>query len=167
MEEEKKVTKQFEICRLLKLFGRCNESNCAYRHLLDKSVDIVEFIPNSGKIRFQIVDMHNVSHFSIRVIEHMSDNDKQTLLPSVKDITEELTDFLKNSKSKAISKIPGQFYAYLDEDYLFYRCRILECDNDTVTIILVDKGNIINTPKTRLFKLPSEFSMAKHPPQSK
>lgn len=156
-----------EICDYIKLFGKCSEFNCPKRHVLNKNLDIYEDLPKSGHLRFKIVDIFDLTHFSIQLIEHINDQNKVTVY-NIKDITEELTDTLKINKKRMSDPILGHYYSYYcNETELFHRCRLLEIENDSVKIILIDRGKVINTIASKLFLLPQEFNVKQYPEKSK
>lgn len=165
--EKEKVTNSIELCSMMKLHGKCCEFNCPKRHILDKNLDLSKFLPKSGRIRFEIIDIHDLTHFSIHLIEHIDDNNK-VIVYDIKDITEELTDTLKINKKRISESILGHYYAYYcSETELFYRCRLLKIDKDNIRIILIDRGNVIDTLKSKIFHLPNEFSVNYYPEKSK
>lgn len=165
--EKEKITNRIEICDRTKLYGECSEPSCPNRHILDKNLDVSECLPKSGQIRFEIVDVHDLTHFSINLIEYIDDNNKAISF-DFKDITEELTDTLRINKKRIHEAILGHYYTYYcSETELYNRCRILETNKDSVKIILIDKGNIVDTDKCKIFHLPKEFSVKYYPEKGK
>lgn len=165
--ENDKVSKMVEICQLIKLFGKCSEFNCPKRHVLSKNLDVYDVLPKSGYLRFKIVDIFDLTHFSIQLIEHI-DNQNEVTAYNIKEITEELTDTLKINKKRMSNAILGHYYTYYcSETELFHRCRLLERENENVKIVLIDRGKIVNTITSKVFQLPQEFSVKHYPEKSK
>ncbi|XP_023310891.1 putative ATP-dependent RNA helicase TDRD12 [Anoplophora glabripennis] len=161
LEEEKKLKNEIGLCETLKLFGICSVTHCPWRHIVNKDVDISDYLPQSGKIKFKIVRIHDVTNYSVQLIQHIDMEDNVHEFTDNFDITEELTNVIKISKKQIINPVVGHKYAYYDIDELdgvYYRCDVLEIErNGFVRVKLLDKGNIIRTEQKRLFKLPKEF----------
>lgn len=169
-EEEEKVKEGIEVCSVLKLFGECKEKECTKRHIFNENLDVSNYLPKSDRIRFKIVEIHDVSHYSIKIIQHIDDKNNVHFYDENEDISEGLTDTLKIHRKQITDPVPGHYYAYYDFNETlsnYYRCRLLEKLKEKVKIILIDKGTVVETTVSRIFKLPNEFSVEDHPELSK
>lgn len=169
MEEENRIRGSIELCSNLKLFGKCIDVDCSMRHLLSENLDVCKSVPKTGRVRFKIVDVIDLTCFSIQIIQHIDDENNVNFYDEFKDITEDLNNSLHINKKAVTHLSRGCCYAFYnsDEDELFYRCRVLEIKNDLVKIILIDVGEILNSVKSRIFELPKEFVTAHYPQKSK
>ncbi|KAJ8944733.1 hypothetical protein NQ314_009386 [Rhamnusium bicolor] len=157
---KKKAESEVSLCETLKTFGRCTSFQCVRRHIVDKDLDVSKYIPDSGKIKFKIIYIQDVTTYSIQLIEHVDLENKVHKLDDILDVTDDLTGILNISKKKIINPVVGHLYAYYDIDEfdgIFRRCELIELDDECIKIKLIDKGNIISTVKSRLYRLPKDF----------
>lgn len=74
--EEKRRVEFVTFCPNVLLLGVCNNIACKYRHSLTYS-DRSKDLPPNGLIKMEILDCHSPSHYSVRILEHMSPGAKQ------------------------------------------------------------------------------------------
>nr|XP_023020474.1 putative ATP-dependent RNA helicase TDRD12 isoform X2 [Leptinotarsa decemlineata] len=164
VEEEEKVTKAVGLCNDLKLFGKCLENRCLRRHVVNEALDVSNFLPKNGQIKFKIVQVQDVSCFSITLLQH--EDGRSKVEDVFVDVTEELTATLKITRKKIHNPIVGHryaFYDFEDREGTYHRCELLDVDNDEAKIKLLDKGSVISTAVARLFRLPREFDEENKP----
>lgn len=156
--EADKINKGIDFCHIVKLFGYCTKTNCPKRHNLSKQLDVSNFLPKCGRIRFKIVQMIDLTHYFIQLIDHVDDNNKKTVF-DIRNVAEKLSDLLRNKKNDITDLVVGAYYAYKnDEIDLYHRCRLLKYNDNNCEIILIDEGNFINCDKSKLCNLPNEFT---------
>lgn len=149
------------MCETLKLFGACSVVNCTWRHIVDKDLDVSAYLPESGKIKFKIIHVHDVTTYSVQLIQHIDMENNVREFYDTPDITEDLTSIIKISRKQVIKPLIGHRYAYYEVgefEGVYYRCELLDLEeSESIKIKLIDKGNVIRTKRNRLFKLPEEF----------
>ncbi|XP_057658542.1 putative ATP-dependent RNA helicase TDRD12 [Diorhabda carinulata] len=168
-EEEEKLKEDICLCANLKLFGYCKKIECPQRHILNSDSDVSQHFPKSGKIKFKIVNIIDVSVFTIKLLQHVDNDNKIYEYDETSNITEDLSTSLKLGKKKVSDPVLGKRYAFhnIDEqDPNYYRCEVLNIDKENVKINLLDKGTVINSTVTRLFYLPKEFDIHVKPRQT-
>ncbi|KAG5893160.1 hypothetical protein JTB14_000421 [Gonioctena quinquepunctata] len=161
VEEEKKLEKAIGFCDNLKLFGKCTKTRCPSRHIIGEALDISNHLPKCGRIQFKIVNVQDVTCFSIVLLQHIDGDGKVSENDELQDITGDLSATLGIRRKKINQPIVGHQYAFYDLDEregVYLRCELLEVDNDCVKIKLFDKGAIISTMITRIYHLPKEFN---------
>ncbi|KAJ8972982.1 hypothetical protein NQ317_019013 [Molorchus minor] len=158
-QEQKKLRHQVALCENLKLFGTCSFPSCPLRHILDGNTGVSNHLPRSGKIKFKIVYIQDVTTYSIELLQHVDTDNKVHEFDHLTDVTQELTDLMSFSKKSIVNPVVGHVYAYYDDsENVYYRCDLLEIDNECVRIKLIDRGTILNIVSvTRLYRLPKEF----------
>ncbi|CAG9860602.1 unnamed protein product [Phyllotreta striolata] len=159
-EEEQKLEKGISLCGNLKLFGKCTKMNCSRRHLIAENSDVSDDLPKSGKIKFKIVDVADVTTFSIQLLQHVDNDSKVYEREEFDNVTEELTATLRLGRKIMYNPVIGHHYSFYNSDEqgeLYHRCEVLDIKNDCIRIKLLDKGSIVNTTTSRIYRLPKEF----------
>lgn len=157
--EQQKRKCDVSLCDNLKLFGRCSSLQCPRTHIPHK-MDVSDHLPQSGKIKFKIVHLHDVTNYSVALLQHHDTEGKVHEFPEDASLEEDLSAAMKVARKQAIRPVVGAWYAYYDvdeSDGAFHRCELLETDGDCVRLKLVDRGGVVCTVRNRLFKLPREF----------
>lgn len=148
----------------MKLFGKCQELiKCPWRHLISRDTDFTEDIPFKGKIKFKILNIHDVTKFSIRILEH-SDEDNNILKFEVDtSITQDLTESLTVKKRSITNYVLGRWYAFSGDNETYKRCELINIEGEDCEIKFIDSGLITNTSKSSLYVLPKQFDHLHRP----
>ncbi|KAJ8919836.1 hypothetical protein NQ315_006365 [Exocentrus adspersus] len=160
VSEEKKLKTRVGLCETLKLFGMCPTYYCPARHTLNKDLDISDSLPQSGRVKFKIVNIPDVTTFIVQLLQHTDMDNNIVNFEEDAFPTEDMVCSIKLSRKQVIHPVVGHMYAYYEMEELdgtYYRCDLLELEGDAVKIKLVDTGRVISTVKNRLFKLSKEF----------
>lgn len=164
-QENKKKQGNIELCHSLKLLGKCETDLCSKRHIICKNLDEIEHLPNSGKIRFKLVQVTDVSLFSINIVTHFSTNGEiNTNEINVTDIENRLTEVLKESQESVGNVQIGDMVA-VEHENRFKRCKIVAIEqvNDItkmpteVQILYCDSYMTAKISVYNLCVLPEEF----------
>lgn len=168
-EENEKLKQDICLCENLKLFGYCTKIECPKRHVLNTDLDVSQYFPKSGKVKFKIVNIIDVSIYIIQLLQHVDNDNKIHEYDEISDITEDLTKTLTLDKKEVHDPVLGKRYAFHntdEQDANYYRCEVLSINKENVKIKLLDKGTIINSTNSRLFCLPDEFDIHTKPRQT-
>lgn len=165
--EEEKVTNEIPLCEQLKLFGKCSEKLCINRHVVREDIDITDDLPRSGKIFFKILNIKNVTNFTIQITKHIDTNGTTSTI--------NVDDHLKSLKLAEDFKlhIPAKIRigtCYIHCDYTpdgkeFMLCHVKSIpvqtvggdDNNNLVEVRLMAGQILQTLKTNLYEIPSNF----------
>lgn len=132
----------------MKLFGECKIEKCDSRHVLSKQLDFGENIPKSGLIKYKIVNVEDVSIFSVNIVEHISVDGEATKCDTdLETIESELSTALGKQKRSVDEVNVGDCVALQDtsssNETIFKRCRVTK---------IVKKGQVTNLPSTVIVK---------------
>ncbi|KAK9680726.1 DEAD/DEAH box helicase [Popillia japonica] len=173
-EEQEKIRNNTAFCKRLKLLGNCNKFHCNKRHVVDPHLDLENWIPTAGIVKFNILHIQNATVFSVRLLEHMDINrNVHKIKDDVKFVTHNLTDDMRRNTVPASQFCTRQVYAYFDEETgTYHRCKLLKVlhqlkntkSSYEVWIKLIDAGKEKRTMFANLYKLPSRYIGV--PPQS-
>ncbi|KRT83749.1 helicase, partial [Oryctes borbonicus] len=173
-EEQVKIENNSPVCKRLKLLGKCAKFRCNKRHVLSKKLDIHDWIPNSGIIKFQLLSVQDGTLFGVRLLEYIDTNrNLHKIVDHTEFIRYDLTRDVKNNKIFAINVSVGELYAWLDDETdLYHRCKVLKIFNEFkitkeachVLVKLIDIGKEKRVQAGNLCMLPSYYVSL--PPQS-
>lgn len=162
-EEIDKINKRIHLCETLKILGSCKSEKCNKRHLLSKDLDFEHEV--HGYIKFEILSVHDVSTFAVRILEFNTDGKINKKCINVADIEQSLRDALDTDKENVDEVSPGKWLVAFEGDKDNYkRCEVLKLlSNGTVRVFYFDYGLKGTIRKSNLYELPDEFK--KVPPQ--
>ncbi|KYB28783.1 putative ATP-dependent RNA helicase TDRD12 [Tribolium castaneum] len=155
--ENEKIDNGIEICNTLKLFGKCGDSLCEKRHFVCEQLDVSENLPKSGKLVFKILNIKDVTQFSVQVIRHID------LEGKVKEINDDdLRKPLTVSEKRAKNIKVGKFYAHCDytpEGDVFMLCHVLSIPNDNFVEVKFANELVLQTLQRKLYELPPNLEI--------
>ncbi|XP_047108037.1 putative ATP-dependent RNA helicase TDRD12 [Schistocerca piceifrons] len=172
-KDEEKV--DMPLCYNIKAFGACwDRSQCLYRHVIIPEEDVVGNLPVNGKVKFKVLHVHDVTHFSVRLLEHFDLSGKKNILHSeyVK-IEMCLSAFFLNENNRLSHGIPqvNDICAIEADKNLYKRVQVLSIlkydahKNPTdVKVKFLDNGQYEACKVFRLLHIPEEFRHI--PPQA-
>lgn len=105
-----------------------------------------------------------------QLLQYVDDENKVHEYEELTDITEDLTATLRLGRKTIHNPVIGHQYAFYnfdEQEGIYYRCEVLNSEDDCVKIKLIDKGTIISTLPSRLYRLPKEFDCTVRPRASK
>ncbi|CAO1366134.1 unnamed protein product [Diamesa tonsa] len=159
------------LCPNIFQFGECSKQvSCSYRHVFTLEDEAIPHLPNTGQIKFQLVDTVNPSSYKIKILEHLPDNSNSWISRKKElEYGEECMKLMQTyyaAKENQIMKHPvkvDDFCAVFDnQDVAWYRCVVTEKKQERVNyffarVLLVDIGRSINAKSTDLMLLPAKF----------
>ncbi|GJQ87963.1 hypothetical protein Trydic_g12893 [Trypoxylus dichotomus] len=173
-EEQVKIENNSPLCKRLKLLGKCTKFRCNKRHMLNEKLDLQNWIPTAGTIKFQLLSIQDGSLFGVRLLEHIDTNYN---IYKIDDHTQfiryDLTRDIRNNKISATIVSIGELYAWLDAEMdVYHRCKVLKfCNKFKITqepgevlVKLIDIGKEKRVQTGNLYKLPNRYTNL--PPQS-
>ncbi|XP_044270834.1 putative ATP-dependent RNA helicase TDRD12 [Tribolium madens] len=155
--ESEKIDNGVEVCNTLKLFGKCGESLCVKRHHVCEQLDVIEDLPKSGKLIFKILNMKDVTQFSVQILKHID------LEGKVREInSDDLRKPLKVSGKRAKEITIGGFYAHCDytpEGEVYMLCHVLSITNDGFVEVKLSNELVLQTLQKKLYELPTSLKI--------
>lgn len=157
-EEVDRINRNVKICDTIKVLGSCSDEKCKKRHLLSNKVDFACKI--DGYVKFEILDFHDVSTYTVRIIEFSEDDEIIRNITDVQDIEDKLLETLKNDRDNAEEINVGDWFATITDDgKSCKRCEVLKVFVDgNVRVSYLDNGVRGTVTKSSLYKLPEEFA---------
>ncbi|XP_017788533.1 PREDICTED: putative ATP-dependent RNA helicase TDRD12 [Habropoda laboriosa] len=156
--------KDYPICDNIKSWGFCNkEASCAFRHRVISEIDVpVMNIQINDKVKLRVVSIHDVTHFSARIISYIKfDTSEEIEFSSTEymQITIKIQEFYSDAKNrKRCDIIDIGCVCGLEEPIdTFKRVQIFHIERDEtgcpklVDVKCIDNGVILN--KVNVFQL--------------
>ncbi|XP_050453768.1 putative ATP-dependent RNA helicase TDRD12 isoform X2 [Cataglyphis hispanica] len=171
-----KDKKGHAICDNVKSFGFCHEKNvCTFRHYVLPKIDApITDIQINDKVMLMLTYVHNPSHFSARIIEHMPQSNQSKKIKFIDTeymkITFKIQEYYKNVENRkvCISTNIGDICGLLDSIDTFKRVQIMRIRNDKdisedkikfVDVRCIDSGIIYDEIDVcKLMHIPEELS---------
>ncbi|KAK9882691.1 hypothetical protein WA026_022741 [Henosepilachna vigintioctopunctata] len=160
-QEESKVAGHVPICVNLKQFGYCHVDKCLNRHIFDCDLDTKSLLPKNGCVKFKILELGDVNHLKVNIIQHTDIKGNKTEFRDKNNINDQkLTSHLCGEKTKAEAVVKGVSYAFWDTeefDDMFRECLVEEVSDDNVNILVKENGRRMLVSKSKIFELPEEL----------
>ncbi|KAI4470751.1 hypothetical protein MML48_1g08768 [Holotrichia oblita] len=173
-EEQEKIEKGISLCKRLKLLGNCNKFRCDKRHMVDRKLDLHNWIPTAGVIKFKILNVQDATVFSVRLLEHIDINGNiHKMVDNINFVTHDLSNEMRNNKISATDFYTADVYVWFDDEIdIYHRCKVLKIlSNFKITnspreilIKLIDAGKEKRVQTANVYKLPRRY--VDLPPQS-
>ncbi|KAL3285093.1 hypothetical protein HHI36_019217 [Cryptolaemus montrouzieri] len=161
-KEMTKVKTKQSICSFLKKFGSCPLENCSNRHIFQSDLDSNPSLPKNGSIKFKILEVIDVNHLKVNIIEHKDIDGKVTPFKTRSHFDDtKLTSIMNVRRKNAEDVVNGQSYVFWDTeefDDVFRECIVEEFKLDKVAILVKENGRRMLVCKSKIFELPEELN---------
>ncbi|CAK9822064.1 Putative ATP-dependent RNA helicase TDRD12 [Anthophora retusa] len=172
-----KKKKDYPICDNVKSWGFCSkETSCAFRHRVSSEIDVpVTNIQINDKVKFRVVSIHDVTHFSARIISYIKFDTLEEIEFSRAEyiqITIKIQEFYSYANNRKRCDIinVGCICGLEEPIDTFKRVQIFHIENDEmgcpkfVDVKCIDNGVVLNKVNVyRLLYMPEE--LIKYPTQ--
>lgn len=154
------------MCNNLKLLGACNKENCNERHVFSSEVDRSATIPRQGKIEFKLSAIHNVTKYSINLINYTDESNNVTKWKRYTNTFDEMVTKLSKVKECPENIMIDNLYAHQTSVGEISRVRVMKYteERDIIThkaryaiVYAVDSGETYKAPTSELFELPERY----------
>ncbi|RZC40006.1 ATP-dependent RNA helicase TDRD12 [Asbolus verrucosus] len=159
--EKAKILAKKDLCKTLKLFGKCPNPSCNERHMVSEDLDVSHDLPENGKIVFKILDLKDVTQYVVQLIEHIDLNGSLRKINDF-DLKQPLIYDPNTEKKRARDVEVGRFYAHCDytvEGEIFMLCHVLNVGNDTFVEVKLTTGVTLKALRKNLYEPPPSLEI--------
>ncbi|KAF5294773.1 hypothetical protein FQA39_LY00257 [Lamprigera yunnana] len=159
VKEQKKIKMKIELCRNFKLFGNCAQVQCKMRHVISKDLDYSNDLPQNGVIKFKIIGVQDVTHFTIQLLTHIDIDGNIHKFETNDDLEISLKKALNSLNISENDVKLNCLYVYSNNEH-YKRCvvtNILSVTSANVSIYCLDTGEVMDVAYSSLYVLPKEF----------
>lgn len=163
--EMEKIKSKHKLCKNIEIFGCCSIPNCVERHLLSTTLDFNNNLPKNGLIKFQIINVHDVTKFKIQLLEYSHTNGKMVKYDGYETLNEHLQIVMEKNKKCVLDVKPGNSYVlHLLDKKCYRRCCVQQILSVlSVAVYLYETDEQLNVAVSFLYEMPPQF--ADIPPQ--
>lgn len=168
LRDVQKAELSVHLCNELLSFGSCSDiRNCNSRHSIVPKFDGPEdWLPRSGFINFEIIQIHDVCHYSARLISYIkTDGTKVEMKQNYLDLAIKMSLYFAKEENKVpvTNMNPGDHCVAEIKTNQFSRCKIVKILSEdmskkiNVTVDLIDLNKKISIDSNSIFELPKQF----------
>ncbi|KAL6261063.1 hypothetical protein P5V15_008590 [Pogonomyrmex californicus] len=131
--------KEFALCDNIKSFGFCNEQNsCEFRHCVLPEIDVTKIDKNiqiNDKVKLMVMYIHDTTHFSARIIEHIpNSNEKKITYSNIEYVqtAAKIQNYYSNIENRKVCKSTnvGDICVFEETIDIFKRVQIRRIRHD-------------------------------------